>query len=149
MQIKFKEESKCYLSFSSYNCVDEKGELYENLKIKKKLSRKALLRNNDVACFTVVSRATVTGAMFMPEIGKKQDWTDWFKTLKLTGYVTEIEEPLILCRLWDKSLSNRKLDLLKYNFTLFKTIEFFSTFKSYILGLQFLFFHFLYKNVRE
>ncbi|MDR1169809.1 MAG: glycosyltransferase [Prevotellaceae bacterium] len=146
-QIKFMEDNKCCFSFSSYNCIDEKGEFIKNIKVKKQLTYSALLKNNYIPCLTTVYSASAVGEILMPEIRKRQDWAFWLKIIKITNYASGIEEPLALYRIRNNSLSKNKLGLLKYNFAIYRDIEQFSTLKSYLFTLRFLFFNFIYKKL--
>lgn len=146
-QIKFMVDNRCYLSFSSYRCINEKGEFIKSIKAKKILTYNILLRNNYIPCLTAIYDTSGIGKIFMPEIRKRQDWAFWLKIVKITDYALGIAEPLALYRIRNNSLSYNKFNLLKYNLTIYKDIENFSTLKSYLLMVQFIFFHLLYKKL--
>ena len=71
----------------------------------------------------------------MPLIKKRQDFGLWLKILKKVDYAYNINETLGIYRIMTNSVSSNKIDLLKYNYSLFREHEKFSSIKSlYYLG---------------
>jgi hypothetical protein len=67
----------------------------------------------------------------MPLIQKRQDYGLWLKILKKVDYAYGMEEVLGRYRVMSNSVSSNKLDLLKYNYRLFREYEKFSALKSF------------------
>jgi hypothetical protein len=74
------------------------------------------------------------GKIYMPEIRKRQDYGLWLKILKqVNGH--GLNENLAYYRVRDNSVSSDKINLLKYNWKLYRDIENLSILRSsyYIL----------------
>lgn len=66
----------------------------------------------------------------MPELRKRQDYAFWLKILKtgIKGYGLNL--PLTLYKVRSDSLSSNKIDLIKYNWAVYRNSERFGVFKS-------------------
>lgn len=146
-QIKFMKQNNVDLSYTSYYQIDRDGRRNGKLiKAKKELNYRELLKNNYIGCLTVVYDTSRIGKVYMPNLRKRQDWAAWLKISKLTNSIRGIDKPLAEYRIYNNSLSRNKLNLIKYNWKVYKEIEGFSILKSAILFTRFLF-YFLLKKV--
>jgi len=141
-QLKFMQENDLGLSFSSYKVIDENGLDKGEVIAPAKVTYKTMLRNNYIGCLTAMYDTTKVEKVFMPEIRKRQDWALWLAILKKVPYALSIQENLAIYRDRSKSISSNKMDLIKYNWNIYKNVEKFSTFKSSFLLIQFLFYYF-------
>ena len=73
------------------------------------------------------------GKMYFPEFRKRQDWAMWLNITKKGVIAYGIKEPLAIYNLRKNSLSNNKLDLLKYNWQIYRENEKFGVLKSLYL----------------
>jgi glycosyltransferase involved in cell wall biosynthesis len=148
-QVKFMEDNNYDFSFASCEMMTEAGKFLYTKKVKPIMTYKKLLRNDYIPCLTAMYNSESLGKIFMPEVRKRQDWGLWLKILKKTKFAFGIEKSLALYKVRNKSLSRNKISLLKHNWNIYKQVEGFSTIKSCLLMLQFLFFYFLYKVFRK
>lgn len=58
--------------------------------------------------------------MLMPEIRKRQDYGLWLNILKTGVIGYGIQQPLAIYRIRESSLSNKKTNVLKYNWILLR-----------------------------
>jgi glycosyltransferase involved in cell wall biosynthesis len=135
-QIQFMKDNNYILSYSYYDLVDEKGEtLGKTISPPLKLGYKDLLKSNFIGCLTAIYDADKIGKIYMPLIYKRQDYGLWLKILKKEVAAYCIPESLALYRDNTKSISSNKLNLIKYNWKLFREVEKLPVLKSlYYLG---------------
>ena len=146
-QIQFMRENRVDLSYSSYYQIDESGKRNGKIiKAKNSLDYHDLLKNNYIGCLTAIYDTQRIGKVYMPNIRKRQDWALWLKISKLTDKLQGVEEPLAEYRVRNESISSRKINLLKYNWKIYRDVERFPRFKSLALLTRFLF-YFLIKKI--
>ena len=135
-QIAFMDEKKCTLSYTSYGTMDEDGnDLDRIVSAKDSLNYIELLKSNRIGCLTAIYDTQMIGKVYMPLIKKRQDYGLWLKILKKTDVAYGMDEVLGKYRILKNSVSSNKIDLLKYNYALFREHEGFSVLKSlYYLG---------------
>jgi teichuronic acid biosynthesis glycosyltransferase TuaG len=131
-QIDFMIQKGCELSYSYYDVVDE-----DNNKLEKvfepplKLNYSNLLKANYIGCLSAIYDTQKMGKIYMPLIKKRQDYGLWLRILKQTDYAYCIPDILATYRVRNESLSSNKLQLLSYNYRLFREHEQFSSLKSF------------------
>ncbi|WP_196892727.1 glycosyltransferase family 2 protein [Aureivirga marina] len=131
-QIDFMKEKDAKLSFTSYECMQENGELLQQTRhVSGRVSYQDLLHKNSMGCLTVMFDANYFSDFQMPLIRKRQDYALWLKLLKNTDYAYALEESLAIYRLRENSISSKKIELIKWNWKLFREIEKFSIIKSF------------------
>lgn len=100
-----------------------------------RLSYRDMLKSNRVGCLSAMYDTAAVGKVFMPLIRKRQDYGLWLRLLKQLEYVYCLPEVLALYRVRPGSLSTSKLDLIRYNWRLFRHVEGMSVAASaYYLG---------------
>jgi len=131
-QIHFMESNHYALSFAGYQKIDEKSQLIKDSKIrvKEKISYKDMLTSNKMGCLTVIYNCNSLGKVYMPLIRKRQDYALWLKLLKITPYAYGLPKKLGYYRIRKSSISSSKIEMLKWNWKLFKEIEGLSFTKS-------------------
>lgn len=135
-QIKFMQEKDCALSYSAYETMSEDGvKLNTVISPPNILTYTELLKSNRIGCLTAMYDTNKIGKVYMPLMKKRQDFGLWLKILKMTDAAYGMSEVLGTYRLMSNSVSSNKLDLLKYNYSLFREHQGFSVIKSlYYLG---------------
>jgi len=135
-QISFMKKNNYELSYTSYATMDESGEaLTTIMKAKSKLNYQDLLKSNKIGCLSAIYDTAKIGKIYMPLIKKRQDYGLWLRVLKKVDYAYGMGEVLGTYRIMSYSVSSNKIDLLKYNYALFREHEKFSVLKSlYYLG---------------
>ncbi|WP_046755352.1 glycosyltransferase family 2 protein [Kordia jejudonensis] len=145
-QIVFMQEKDIDVCFSSYELMDEAGiSLGKMVKALPKVDFSKMLKSNYVGNLTGIYNAETLGKVYMPNIRKRQDWALWLTLIKKVGFAYSIQEPLAKYRLRENSISSNKLNLLKYNYTIYRKALKFGAFKSTVYLLRFLIEHFFIK----
>lgn len=145
-QLSFMQAKDIAVSFSSYELMDEKGiSLGKMVKALPKVNYAKMLKSNYVGNLTGIYNAEKLGKVYMPNIRKRQDWALWLTLIKKAGYAYSLEEPLAKYRVRDDSISSNKLNLLKYNYTIYRKALKFGAFKSSLYLIRFLIEHFFIK----
>ena len=134
--------------FSSYELIDEKGEsLNKVVSALPSLSFKKLLKSNYVGNLTGIYDAKKLGKIYAPNLRKRQDWLLWLEALKGSSKnAFGIKEPLARYRIRKDSMSSNKMDLIKYNFKVYRKGLGFSALKSVYCILVFMIEHFFVKS---
>ncbi|TYA74121.1 glycosyltransferase family 2 protein [Seonamhaeicola marinus] len=150
-QIAFMEENKCDVCFSSYELMNEKGELlHQEIRALTSLSYKKLVKSNYVGNLTGIFNARTLGKITSVNLRKRQDWLIWLEAIKKSGKpALGIQEPLAIYRVRESSISSNKLNLVKYNYWVYKKGLGFSTLKSMYSLVIFLFEHFFVKSKQK
>lgn len=89
-----------------------------------------LLKANQIGCLTAIYDTEPLGKVYMPLIRKRQDFGLWLSILKKIPYAYCLPECLAIYREQSHSISSNKVELLKYNWMLFRKIEGLSTYSS-------------------
>lgn len=140
-QIQFMQENDLALSYSSYKVIDEEGKEQGYVAAPRKVTYQTMLRNNYIGCLTVMYDTSKVGKVYMPEIRKRQDWALWLSMLKKVPYALGIQENLAIYRDRSKSISSNKLDMIKYNWNVYRKAEGFSTIKATFYFARFLLYY--------
>lgn len=145
-QIAFMQKKNIQVCFASYELMNESGEsLGKMVKALPKVDFSKMLKSNYIGNLTGIYNAKTLGKVYMPNIRKRQDWALWLALIKNVGYAYSIEEPLAKYRLRENSISSNKLNLLKYNYTIYRKALKFGAFKSGLYLIRFLIEHFFIK----
>lgn len=130
LQINFMNTNNHHFTFTDYDVVNEDGQKISKLiKAKPVVSYKTALYKNPIGCLTVIYDVDFFGKQYMPIIRKRQDYALWLRLLKKTkGY--GLSECLSSYRIGNKSISSNKLDLIKYEWKIYREEEGLSFFMS-------------------
>jgi glycosyltransferase involved in cell wall biosynthesis len=135
-QLEFMKKNTYELTYTNYETMNEEGENLNNIvNSPNKLNYKQLLKANKIGCLSAIYDTQRIGKIYMPLIKKRQDFGLWLRILKKVDFAYNINEVLGTYRIMSNSVSSNKIDLLKYNYSLFRDHEKFSMIKSlYYLG---------------
>jgi len=122
-QIKFMLKNNYSFTFTSFEKINESGKTFDMIKVPKRVSYRRVLFINPIDCSTVIYDKDRLGKIYMPDIRKRQDYALWLKILKNIDYGYGLNEKLTSYRVRENSLSNNKLDLIKYHWELYRDIE--------------------------
>lgn len=145
VQISFMQKKGCALSYSSYLVINEKGDIKGEVVAKDVLDYKDMLKNNYIGCLTAIYDTQKVGKVYMSEIRKRQDWTLWLSILKKTNKAFGVKEPLAIYRKRSDSISANKLNLLKYNWSVYYDVEGFSKVLSFYYMIRYMVYYFAKK----
>ena len=150
VQVNYMIKNKISVCYSSYELLDEDGvPKKQKIQALKKLTFKKLLKANYVGNLTGIYSVKDLGKIYCPLIRKRQDWGLWLLALQKSGFAIGIQEPLAFYRIRKNSISSNKIEMLQYNFLVYKEVLGFSYLKSSYYLLSFLFEQFFVKNKRK
>ena len=109
-------------TFTTYQLINEEGELGKTIKSKAIVSYRNAIMSNPIGCLTVMIDTNFFGKVYMPYIKKRQDLGLWLKLLRKTAAVG-IEENLAFYRVRRDSISSNKFKLIKYHWILYRKHE--------------------------
>lgn len=138
-QLRFMQEEQVEVCYSSYELIDEKGErLNMQIKALKDLSFNKLKKANYIGNLTGIYNVAKLGKVYCPLIRKRQDWGLWLLAVKKAGGAKGIKEPLAEYRERKNSISGNKIEMLQYNFQVYRKVLKYSFQKSLFWMLLFL-----------
>jgi teichuronic acid biosynthesis glycosyltransferase TuaG len=127
VQIKFMQANNLPFTFSFYDCIDEEGKpLNKRLEAPINLSYRQLFYCNYIGNLTGIYDVNYFGKIPISAIRKRQDWMLWLTVLKKIKIAHPVPESLAYYRVRDNSISTSKLDLIKYNFAVYRKFHGFS-----------------------
>lgn len=138
-QLQFMVSKDIAMSYTSYLTCQEDGSSHGIVVCRKKETIKTIKKDDKIGCLTVIYDTYKVGKVFMPSIRKRQDWAFKISVLSICKEAYGMKEPLAIYRLRENSLSNKKLNLIKYNIAVYRTVLGWSTIRSYLyFGFVFL-----------
>jgi teichuronic acid biosynthesis glycosyltransferase TuaG len=127
MQIEFMQDNNLPFTFSFYDCINEKGEsLKKRVEAPTHLSYRQLFFCNYVGNLTGIYDVEYFGKISISSIRKRQDWMLWLTILKKIKTAKPVPESLAFYRIRANSISTSKLDLIQYNFAVYRKFHGFS-----------------------
>ena len=118
-------------TYCYYQKITEEGTAVEiYVRPPEKLSYHDLLKSNQIGCLSAMYDTRKLGKVFMPSIRKRQDFALWLSILRKVDFAYCLPEVLALYRMRENSVSSNKIEMLSYNWRLFREIEGFSILKS-------------------
>jgi glycosyltransferase involved in cell wall biosynthesis len=147
-QVAFMQTNNCDVCFSSYEQINEQGKPLNKLVIAlPMLSYNKYLKSNYIGNLTGMYNSKTLGKIVSRNLRKRQDWLLWLTAIKTSGKPAQgIQESLAYYRIRENSISSNKINLLKYNYAVYKKGLGFSTIKSVYYMLVFLKEHFFVKS---
>lgn len=122
-QLAFMKQNKYYFTFTSYDKLDEQGDLQTRIvNAKPEVTYKNALYKNPIGCLTAMYSVGYFGKQYMPEIRKRQDYALWLKLLKKAN-AYGLNEVLASYRMRGNSISSNKFSLLKYEWKIYREEE--------------------------
>ncbi|MDA7805098.1 glycosyltransferase family 2 protein [Schleiferiaceae bacterium] len=144
-QIEFMTYRKIHFTYSSYDVVDELGIMKNNVEARSVIDYRDILRNNYIGCLTVIYDVRHFGKLYMPQIRKRQDWCLWIDIIKREGPIYGIKDSLAAYSIQKQSLSSNKINLLKYNWLVYRKHLGLGYLRSYYLLSRYIMFY-VYKK---
>ena len=140
-QLEFMIFNNYNLTHTSYELIDHQGNsLNKTIVPAKILGYKDMLYSNKIGCLTAIYNQRKIGKKYMPLLRKRQDYALWLKILKTGEKAYGLAEVLSQYRNTENSISNNKLNLIKWNWKLLREVENLSFIKSvYYLSCNIIF----------
>lgn len=121
-QVKLMEENKVFLSYTGYNKMNEDGSERGRIEVPEKVNYKELLKGNIMGCLTVTVRKDILKKDPFKNT-KQEDYILWLELLKQEKFAYGIIESLAYYRVLNNSRSSNKIDLVKFNWRIYKEFE--------------------------
>ena len=123
-QLAFMIDNKYNLTHTSYHLIAENGTLLnKDVFCKPKLDYNQMLFSNKIGCLTAMYNADTLGKIYLPKIRKRQDYALWLKILKQEKYAYGLPSILASYRDRSNSMSDNKIEMLKWNWSLYRKVE--------------------------
>lgn len=131
VQLQYMKERNVAFSCSFYDQINENGELLNRVKKAPQIMQyKDMLKSNRVGCLTAIYSKDHFGTVLMPDMKKRQDYALWLKLIRHSGEVHCVQNVLAKYRVRANSISSNKLEMLRYNWTVYRHCERFGFFLS-------------------
>lgn len=109
-QLRFMQEKQVGFSYSSYNLVDEEGNVLDKtVTADEDMSYESYLRNTIIGCSTVMVNTDIVGPVTVPRFRTSEDTATWLDILKKGHLAYAINKTLVSYRIRRKSASSNKL----------------------------------------
>lgn len=135
LQLQFMRKKDCALAYSSYMIMNENKDVLGVAVCMNQISFKSMKREDGIGCLTAIYDVSKVGKMYFPAIRKRQDWGLWLEILSKCDISYGIKEPLAYYRVRQNSISSSKLNLIKYNVAIYRTLLKYTAVKAYLVFL--------------
>lgn len=140
LQIEFMEANNYNFTCTSYTKID----IYDNylnktVKTQKIRDYEGVLKKCP-GNSTVIYNAEKLGKIEIPNIKKRNDYVMWLQIIKKEKYLHGLDVPLSSHRVRKEGISNKKTNLIKYHWKVYRNIEKLSFIKSIYLIFYWVFF---------
>lgn len=138
-QVAYMEEKSLPMTFCAYNRIDEAGEIISRkIEVPRSVSYRQLLAHNVIIFSTSLTLKTVIGDTRFKKAGH-EDWIFWLDIFKkpFSGY--GINEPLVLYRIRQGSVSSNKLKVIGFTWKILRESEKLGFFESAYLFTKYAF----------
>lgn len=120
-QIKFMQDNRLSLTYSSYETMDINNKNINHRTIKKTITYRDMLKSNHIGNLTGIYDCEKIGKYYMDNVGH-EDYTLWLKIMKEIRETQGIIEPLAKYRILSKSISSNKLKVLSWQWKIYRDI---------------------------
>jgi teichuronic acid biosynthesis glycosyltransferase TuaG len=139
-QLAWMQTYKLPFAFSFYDCIDEQGKsLYRIIQAPKNLTYKQLFFCNYVGNLTGIYEVDFFGKIPISAIRKRQDWMLWLTILKKIKTAKPVPESLAWYRIRTNSISTSKINLIQYNYAVYRQFHGFNAMVATLCMIAFLF----------
>lgn len=119
------------LTHTAYEIIDEFGNISKKMiKPAEVLNYNDMLYANKIGCLTAIYDQHQLGKIEMPLLRKRQDYGLWLNILQSGIKAYGLSEVLAQYRQTENSMSSNKMDLIKWNWKLFREVQGLSVMKS-------------------
>jgi glycosyltransferase involved in cell wall biosynthesis len=138
-QLEWMHTHQLPFTFSFYDCIDEEGKsLFKLVQAPKILKYNQLFFCNYIGNLTAIYDVSFFGKIPISPIRKRQDWMLWLTILQQIKTAKPVPESLAYYRIRSNSISTAKINLLRYNYAVYKQYHGYNTIVSALCMLVFL-----------
>ena len=139
-QLEWMHAHQLPFTFSFYDCIDEDGKsLNKVVQAPINLSYEQLFFCNYVGNLTGIYDADFFGKIPISAIRKRQDWMLWLTILKKIKTAKPVPESLAYYRIRSNSISTAKVNLLQYNYAVYRQFHGYNAIVAVLCMIGFLF----------
>lgn len=129
-QVAYMEEKSLPMTFCAYNRIDEAGEVISRkIEVPHSVSYRQLLSHNVIIFSTSLTLKSVIGDTKFKKAGH-EDWIFWLDIFKKSFSGYGINEPLVLYRIRQGSVSSNKLKVIGFTWKIYRESEKLGLFQS-------------------
>ena len=139
IQLAYMQKHHVSLCYSSYDVIDEEGQLKSQFMAPKTLTYNEMLKSSRMGTLTLLYDVKSLGKHYFKDVGH-EDYVWKLNLLKHVEYAGGIEEPLASYRLVSHSLSSNKLRAAVWQWKIYREIEKLSFVKSIYYFVQYAFY---------
>lgn len=121
-QISFMEDNGLSLTYTAYTKMNENGTKRGKIAVPKKVNYKELLKGNIMGCLTVIAKKEILKENPFKQT-KQEDYILWLELLKKVDFAYGLQESLAFYRVLNNSRSSNKVDLIKFNWKIYREVE--------------------------
>ena len=130
IQLSFMQKNDFLFSFTSYNLINSKNIIIKNkIKVPCFVTYKGLLKENSIACSTVMISKSICGSDFFSK-NKHEDYIAWLSLLKRNVKGYGLDKVLVSYRKTKNSISSNKFKSSIWVWRIYRNIEKLSFFQS-------------------
>lgn len=137
-QIKLMQKKGIFMSYCSYNIINEEGHNINCFQVKSKITYKDMLKTSIIGTLTTIYNAKELGKFYFMDIGH-EDYVFKLQILKNIPYAEGINESLASYRITPRSLSSNKIKSALWQWNIYRKIE-----KISFLQSIYYFFNYIY-----
>lgn len=132
-QLQFMKERDCFLSYTSYDIMNEAGKKIGHFNCLRKTTFAKILQDDGIGCLTAIYDAGKIGKVYMPLLRKRQDWGLWIQIIKKFGPAYGLQKRLAIYRKRSDSISANKMKLFKYHRNIYTQVASFNRVNAELL----------------
>lgn len=122
-QVEVLETTGNFMVVGAYEVVNSDGNIIGVRRPPSEITYKTLLKHNCIGCLTVMYSVSKIGKHYFPKIRKRQDYALWLTLAKNYGAITADKQVVASYTMQAKSLSSNKLEMLKWNYLMFRETQ--------------------------
>ena len=139
-QLEWMHAHQLPFTFSFYDCIDEVGNsMNREVQAPRALTYNQLFFCNYVGNLTGIYDADFFGKIPISVIRKRQDWMLWLTILKKIKTAKPVPESLASYRIRANSISTAKVNLLRYNYAVYRQFHGYNAIVAVLCMIGFLF----------
>jgi teichuronic acid biosynthesis glycosyltransferase TuaG len=124
-QLRFMRQQSADVTYTGYERQNESGRLLSQVHVPhgEAISYTRLLKRNIVGCSTAMVRRSFLGETRFPPLRKRQDYGLWLSLARKGARIVGLDECLARYHLRSDSVSANRIDLVRFNWQLYRECE--------------------------
>lgn len=122
LQIQHMVQNEIDFTYTSYEKIDEQGDVIGHLGVPVKVNYSDLLKTCVIGCLTAVYDTRTLGKVYMPTNTKREDFATWLSILDRTKYAYGVTVTLAQYRVYKNQSSGKKVNMAMENWKLYYNV---------------------------